>query len=185
MIETHGILALLHPLKKSMKMYNFFVILYSNSGDTAISNYGQLNDLSINKLTFFIDDNDRIELAKEVITGNFDFISDTIKYKFISDTELFDNTILKNDTNYYLYISKLIKWALIPHNNLLSLNNNFSFNRIALCYTSDLVTNTISLPKNGLIITIEELAPTISKTFDVYDNSIVNLIIKLTQRDER
>jgi hypothetical protein len=179
----HTILGLLHSLKKSMKLYNYFVVLYNINPTQSIETYNDIFSLS-NRLILFIDDRDKIELCKIVENGIYNFIDESdVKYRFISDTELFDADMTDNliDSEYQLYISKLIKWSNLPHNKLLGINNSFTFNNIALCYSNELITSTIELPTKGIILLNNELSESVTKSFDIYDNTSINLIVNLTK----
>lgn len=181
----YNILGLIHPLKQAMKQYNYFFVLYTNS--TPLTTFTDIQEVS-NKLVFYLEDFDKVEIAKDVsndVSPVVNFVyrvgDDTYKFQFIDDNTLFNNTSSLTDENYSLFISKIIKWNLIPHKNLIGLNNGFTYNAVSLGYTNKLITNRLELPSNGIILLGEVLSESVTKYFNVNDNSVLNIVLNLNK----
>lgn len=170
----HGILSFLHSIKNVGKQYKFFIVLYSN--DTKVSIYSDLKEVS-NKLVFFIDNTDKIEIATSTLGNDYNFVDGDLQLKFIDDHTLFNDTSSIIPTDFYLYVSKLIKWALIPHKNLLGINNSFTYNCISMGYTNDLITNVFDIPTNGILVASEVLTDSVTKSLKTYDNTVINVVL--------
>lgn len=170
----HGILSFLHSIKNVGKQYKFFIVLYSNDREVRV--YSDLKEVS-NKLVFFIDNTDKIEIATSTIENDYNFVDENLQLKFIDDNTLFNDTLSITTSDFYLYVSKLIKWALIPHKNLLGINNSFTYNCVSMGYTNDLITNVFDIPTNGILVASQFLTDSVTKSLKTYDNTVINVVL--------
>lgn len=174
MNETiNTMLGLLYPMKRNMKLFNYYIVLYQSS---SVTTYQDLQNTP-NKMIFFVSDFDRIELCESTSSDTFDYTSGGLKYNFLSDDEIFNHT---NDIDsLYFYFSKLIKWGNVPRNSLLSTNDTFIFNNIAFCYTPNLIMDTSVIPSTGILMFNKALNGNTIVSLNTYDNTSINAVVKL------
>lgn len=184
--------SILHSLKDSLKNYKLFLSFFSNYIDSDDNGYEIIKDeeykysrllgnQSYNQINMYFDFSDSIEILYESDSSDFDIqrveSPTTYYYKILDNTKMFYDEY-NTETRYYLYLKKIVNWSMIPYEYIHS--DSLTFSLIYLCYTPNLIVDSISLPRSGSILNIQSLdeSRTISLNSSISD--VYEFFIELT-----